>query len=125
MYGLGKENEVSRIGCRMATMGNKEARCENGEWIFLRSTCLLRELVELMKETEVTSTPHNTFTSKHICYRFGYSQQFYFTGKVQLACFEDNSMSGKIKFPPTNAIVVCILPKSQPPISILFIRVHL
>ncbi|KAJ8355635.1 hypothetical protein SKAU_G00184290 [Synaphobranchus kaupii] len=50
IYGFGKENEIKSIGC---PGGSKVSKCEDGEWKFVSSTCLLPEIKELQIESEV------------------------------------------------------------------------
>ncbi|KAJ8355633.1 hypothetical protein SKAU_G00184270 [Synaphobranchus kaupii] len=48
-FGSGRENQIASIGC---PGGSTFSRCEDGEWKFVNSTCLLPEIKELQIQSE-------------------------------------------------------------------------
>ncbi|XP_037607402.1 uncharacterized protein adgrf8 isoform X2 [Sebastes umbrosus] len=55
-YGAGREGDISRIGCDIGLEGSKTAECQirsgSGEWTFLRDTCIVTEIKELLISSE-------------------------------------------------------------------------
>ncbi|XP_074471602.1 uncharacterized protein LOC141756056 isoform X3 [Sebastes fasciatus] len=51
-YGAGRKGDISRIGCDIGLEGSKTAECQirsgSGEWTFLRDTCIITEIKELL-----------------------------------------------------------------------------
>ncbi|KAK5914585.1 hypothetical protein CgunFtcFv8_009016 [Champsocephalus gunnari] len=51
-YGDGREGEQSSTECPLGQVGENIAKCENGKWILVEDTCVIRVIKELLDSSE-------------------------------------------------------------------------